>query len=40
MCLQPLLIGCCAKVDVVGICAFCVLMSVMQLSVGILVLGW
>jgi hypothetical protein len=36
--LRPLLLGCCTKVDVVGMCVFRVLMSVMQLSVGILVL--
>jgi hypothetical protein len=38
--LRPLLIGCCANVYVVGMCVFCVLLYVMQLSVGILVLVW
>jgi hypothetical protein len=38
--LRPLLLGFCAKVDVVGMCVFCVFLFVMQLSVGILVLGW
>jgi hypothetical protein len=33
--LGPLLLGCCAKVDVVGTCIVRVLLSVMQLSVGI-----
>jgi hypothetical protein len=38
--LRPLLLSCCAKVDVVGMCVVRVLLSVMQISVGILVLGW
>jgi hypothetical protein len=38
--LRPLLFGCCAKVDVVGMCVVRVFLSVMHLSVVILILGW
>jgi hypothetical protein len=37
--LRPLLLGCGAKVEATGMCVFRVLLSVMQLSVGIFVLG-
>jgi hypothetical protein len=37
--LQHLLLGCCDKVEVTGMCVVRVLLSVMQLSVDIFVLG-
>jgi hypothetical protein len=37
--LRPLLLGCCAKVEVTGMCVIRVLLSGMQLSVGMFVLG-
>jgi hypothetical protein len=35
----PILLGCCANVEVVGMCVVNVLLSVIQLSVGIFILG-
>jgi hypothetical protein len=38
--LRPLLLGCCAKVEAACICVVRILLSVIQRSVGIFVLGW